>query len=350
MDTKHRSFLTALPTIIVGLAMTIFLTVSYVLFKHRLWLKSKRDEDYMDYFLYTHPAISRQQYLMKDIPVRNQVTVMTNTHLLDIRGAFLAEASDNDTIMQGGMKTVRKKKCKNASDDDAIVAYLVDECELNGSKTKFERNNCRKLRKKSKKKKRNFLKYLAEKAASISTDIDKKERTSKTYLMYNAAYFPDEHEEFLTRDCQISSGPCHSAMSETLFEDDMCQGTSYAENSYYEDMGITPPQKERIRKKSDKKAEKLNETENIFKIKKSDTLKRNAFYDRLTLKQEPKKHYKELVHRDSRGNMSFEARSLPNLDNECNASEVENDDSRVGKERNKSLSESLLHQYDSVFE
>ena len=313
MDTSH-SFLTILPALIAGLGMIIFLLISFILFKQRLRTKLRRDEENMDYYITNHPTITPKQYLIKDIPIRNKVKVMTNTHISDIEALFKCETEiDTSNSLQLCMsdrkrkKGARKKRRKSSNADETIT-NLADECLMQFERRKGDRTNDVKMAKGSKKKRRKFLKCLAKKQNSSIANETNNDKLD--HVVKDTVHWHKKDQDVLRSNITLNN-------SYPFFED-LKQGTStYIENSYYEEVGL--PVQQSTKHKILRKAESMKEPDNIFKIKKADSLRNNALYDRVTCAQEPKKRYKELVHRDSHGNMTHLARRLPNLEDDFSA-------------------------------
>lgn len=365
--STQKPLLTAIPTLLVGTSMLIFLTVSFILYKRRLSLKRQRDTEYMRYYLYTHPGVSQEEYETKGIPIRNKVSVMTNTHFADINELFIMDRTEHENVegQNGRTKSKRKKNrkhlsCKQTQVDasfsnisetkaktESITNYAFGENVPVVNKMESLQDNSKNQRNKSKKRKRKFLKFIGRKDSSLLKDVGSKDtiieleevrRTEKeTYVPIKQSRMKNKYE---------SGNPfCEGGIA--------YQAPRTVENVYYEDVVLSVNHTTVSRNKKIRKAETIQETGNILKLSKPDSVKQNAFYDRMTFVQEPKKRYKELVHRDSHGNIAIQCRSLPQLDTDFNDT-VLFKDNKTSLEREKNLVSNPetfdhLHEYDILF-
>ena len=368
--TNRNPFLTAIPTLVVGTFMMVFLTVSFILYKRRLSLKRKRDTEYMRYYLYTHPGVSQEAYETRGIPIRNKVSVMTNTHFADINELLIVDRTEHENVHgKNGRTTSKRKKnrkhlsFKQAQADasfsnksvtkaniETITNYVLDENGPAVDKMKSLQDNSKNQRKKSKKRKRKFLKFLAIEGSSLLKDVGSKHTITELEDMRRTEkekYVPTKQKRMKSKyECGADMNPfCEGGSA--------YQAPSTVENVYYEDLGLSVNHTKVSRNKNIRKAETIQETGNIFKLSKPDTVKQNAFYDRMTCVQEPKKRYKELVHRDSHGNILFQSRSLPQLDTDFNDTvlfknnKVSLEGEKIPISNPKTLGH--LHEYDILF-
>lgn len=372
---QHHTFLTALPTFIVGLGMIAFLMISFILFHRRLSSKRKRDLENMRFYLNIHPGVTPEQYQIGDIPIRNNLKVMTNTHLVVIDELKLSLLSEHRSCTNLNktrpIESKRKRQIKRKKNKPNVESFSQDnivfdtdhyeKSEKNSANDRHknvvkadlrsasitETNKGREL-KGSRKKRRKFLKQLAW--MSNSRNHSKESCVEPKQINYPVRYC-----DVLVK--QSLSNSRHSTDTNVVLEGDAYEFKNVENsyeiiadkgqgNSYYEDIGLPVNQEDRPQSKRFRKAETIREQENFLMIKKPEDIAQNALFDRMTMKQKPKKLYKELVHRDSHGNISFSARTLPHLETEFITASAENS-AKTNKIRSKS--EMTLDKCDVLF-
>ena len=346
MDSdKQHTFLNVLPSLIFGLGLVVFLAISFVLYHRQMTARRKRELETMDLYLYVHPDITLEQYYTKQIPVRNRIKLMTNTHLdkpdelrlilvtehklststlkakksSNLRGdvqpyvAACTQHNDDDVNdgknkMERYIRNTEKFKMKDTKVEDNVNSEQENEDSLNTFKNgKHKRRN-----KKRRKKLQQLLLSSVSKGGAFQPKIEllnhtkPKPKRDSTYIArddFNATY-----KNNLSNLDQVSDVFANQVTNGEADVDDLT-------NSYYDDIGVSFEQIKRQKSMRIRKAETLQEPENLLMIKKPDNAQ-NAFYDQLTMKEESKKQYKELIHRDSRGNLTLLSRSLPHLEND----------------------------------
>ena len=327
---KHHTFLNILPSLVFGLGLVAFLVISFVLYHRRLIALRKRDLETMDIYLYVHPDVTIDQYRKEKIPTRNRVKLMTNTHIDEVdelrlfqtteqimspkqnklpkvttgkawrNSALCAEGKEDlneDLFRKGKYNSVviEKSKHNNTQVKDTAETDIENVDTLITSKTgKNKRRN---------KKRRKYLQNLQHNSVTEEVALHS---TTDLLSLTNSDFKRDTRNEIKSIQGTSSS------------LDEKADGTGpadYSANAYYADVGVAFSQIKRQKSMRIQKAETLEDPGNVLMINKPKNVQ-NAFYDKLTMKQDKKKHYKELVHRDPKGNLTHLSRSLPHLESD----------------------------------
>ena len=169
-------------------------------------------------------------------------------------------------------------------------------------KPPFKDKKRRKKQKRSPKSQRSRIVFL-----NPGEDFVKVHNHQSSYLSgllhYNQGHDSDRDTPTdIQRSTESVSNP-YGAVEDSMTED----GIIANQNDYYVDVGIPKPKVYAQRKRRVSSTSTSADSMTV-------STKPNAFYDRLTLRENGKTDYKELVHRDSTGNVNFHARSLPCLD------------------------------------
>ena len=297
----------------------------------------------MDYYLYAYPDISLEQYQTKQMPVRNSLKLMTNTHLHEVDELRLIMVTEHNssvnklkTKKSSKFRGNRRRKAVPGNGEESDFAGKIDKHKINTEifklmdtteiedmgKSEIRRTDIVNTRKNGKqkrrdKKRRKYLKELAIFSVSKEGDVKPKvdlNENKNCNPKRNSTIIQRDNSNVICKDRTLYDDFTSEANEEFILED--------LANSYYEDVGLSFKQIERQKSKIVRSAETIKEPENVLMIKKPENAQ-NAFYDQLTMKEDPKKRHKELMHRDSRGNLTLLSRSLPHLESDTYENSVE---------------------------